>query len=302
MYSCLKMICFVAFLQLALIQDVFGQSGYLDYDYPYYQTGFQSEVTAVADDDPVDTFWAAVQFNAGYLGMQVNGPTERRIIFSIWDDPDKDSNATLIAIGPDTVYFEFGGEGTGINTHVEYMWPTGQPQNFLVTAQLTDSGTSSSYNAYYWLDNEWQFIARIKSPNNKDLILPYSSFLEDFGPDTTQIRKGLYGCQFTMDSSQSNQWNEIIEATTAFTAGDAGCKQTVQGSNFAMQIDGNSTSKTPSGTILFRNPCDHPPIPLPVELKPKNVKTIPMTTIRKCIPCDNRKSSAHVNTFLLEKS
>ena len=44
---------------------------------------FYNEVTAV--DDPVATYYMACGFSRGYFGMQVNSPTERRIIFSVWD-------------------------------------------------------------------------------------------------------------------------------------------------------------------------------------------------------------------------
>ena len=49
-------------------------------------TGFYNEVTAV--DDPVTTYYMACGFARGYFGMQVNSPTERRIIFSVWDAAD----------------------------------------------------------------------------------------------------------------------------------------------------------------------------------------------------------------------
>ena len=38
-----------------------------------------------AVEDPVHTYYMACGFQRGYFGMQVNSPTERRIIFSVWD-------------------------------------------------------------------------------------------------------------------------------------------------------------------------------------------------------------------------
>jgi hypothetical protein len=48
---------------------------------------FYCEVTAV--EEPVTTFYMACGWHRGYFGMQVNSPTERRIIFSVWDSGDE---------------------------------------------------------------------------------------------------------------------------------------------------------------------------------------------------------------------
>ena len=44
---------------------------------------FYCEVTAL--EDPLWTYYMACGWHRGYFGMQVNSPTERRIIFSVWD-------------------------------------------------------------------------------------------------------------------------------------------------------------------------------------------------------------------------
>jgi hypothetical protein len=44
---------------------------------------FYCEVTAL--EDPIWTYYMACGWHRGYFGMQVNSPTERRIIFSVWD-------------------------------------------------------------------------------------------------------------------------------------------------------------------------------------------------------------------------
>ena len=36
-------------------------------------------------EDPLWTYYMACGWHRGYFGMQVNSPTERRIIFSVWD-------------------------------------------------------------------------------------------------------------------------------------------------------------------------------------------------------------------------
>ena len=43
-----------------------------------------SELTVPETLGPLGTFYMANGFGEGYFGMQVNGPSERRVLFSIW--------------------------------------------------------------------------------------------------------------------------------------------------------------------------------------------------------------------------
>src|SRR3569623_780629 len=106
---------------------------------------FYNEVTAV--EDPVATYYMACGFGRGYFGMQVNSPTERRIIFSVWDAASGQSakdrstvsaeNQTqLVAKGPCVEASVFGNEGTGGHSRLVYPWKTGEAQRFAVTALL----------------------------------------------------------------------------------------------------------------------------------------------------------------------
>ena len=90
-------------------------------------TGFYNELTAV--DDPVTTYYMACGFARGYFGMQVNSPTERRIIFSVWDAADgtnakdrttlaADNYTQLVAKGEGVEASVFGDEGTGGHSHL----------------------------------------------------------------------------------------------------------------------------------------------------------------------------------------
>ena len=81
---------------------------------------FYCEVTAVKD--PVSSFYMACGWHRGYFGMQVNSPTERRIIFSVWDSSDEAvdrskvieaNRVKLIGKGEGVYSGEFGSEGTG---------------------------------------------------------------------------------------------------------------------------------------------------------------------------------------------
>ena len=94
---------------------------------------FYNEVTAT--EDPLHTYYMACGFGRGYFGIQVNSPTERRIIFSIWDSGNEavdrtkvadDDRVKLLEKGSGVFTDDFGNEGTGGHSHLVYPWKKGQ--------------------------------------------------------------------------------------------------------------------------------------------------------------------------------
>lgn len=53
------------------------------------------EVKVPEGMDPLYTFYMAIGFYRGYLGIQTNSPTERRVLFSVWDSKDADNDPTI---------------------------------------------------------------------------------------------------------------------------------------------------------------------------------------------------------------
>ncbi len=99
---------------------------------------FYCEVTAV--EDPVTTFYMACGWHRGYFGMQVNSPTERRIIFSVWDSGNEavdrnkvaDENRVKLMDKGEGVYTgDFGNEGTGGHSHLNTCGKPEKPRSFL---------------------------------------------------------------------------------------------------------------------------------------------------------------------------
>ena len=71
-----------------------GPSVHLSFETPKDKNiaWFYSELTVPAGSDAIGSYFMANGFGEGYFGMQVNSPSERRILFSIWspfntDDP-----------------------------------------------------------------------------------------------------------------------------------------------------------------------------------------------------------------------
>ena len=184
-------------------------------------TGFYDEVTAV--DDPVTTYYMATGFARGYFGMQVNSPTERRIIFSVWDAANgtnakdrstvsPDNFTQLVAKGEGVVAEVFGNEGTGGHSHLVYNWKTGTTQKFFVTAK--PEGENTIY-AGYWFHpdkNAWMLIASFRAPKDGLCLRRLYSFSENFGGNNGHLRrKARFGNQWIRLSDGS--WKELTTAT-----------------------------------------------------------------------------------------
>ena len=184
-------------------------------------TGFYNEVTAI--DDPVTTYYMATGFSRGYFGMQVNSPTERRIIFSVWDAANgntandrssvADENQTqLLAKGEGVEASVFGNEGTGGHSHLVYNWKTGSTQRFYVTA--TPEGSSTIYSGYWFHPEkqQWMLIASFRAPKDGGGLKRLYSFSENFGGATGHLRrKALFGPQWIRLAD--GRWQELTVAT-----------------------------------------------------------------------------------------
>lgn len=194
---------------------------------------FYSEITIPAGADMVHSYYMACGFARGYFGIQVNGPTERRVIFSVWDagneavDRNKvaDSNKVqLIAKGTDVVADGFGNEGTGGHSHWVYPWKTGRTYKLMVTA-LTDSASKTTiYTGYFFLPElqKWKIIASFKAPRDGQPLRNLYSFSENFDGVNGQLqRKAFFGNQWIQ--RQNGSWKELTQSTFSYDAtGKAG--------------------------------------------------------------------------------
>ena len=183
---------------------------------------FYNEGTAVLD--PVYTFYMVCGFSRGYFGMQVNGPNERRIIFSVWDagagsDAKDRTNVApedqvqLLGKGEGVVASVFGNEGTGGHSHLVYPWKTGEAQRFLLAAHAFDAA-HTDYSGYYFHPEkkEWMLIASFRAPKDGKLLRGLHSFSENFGGSNGHlVRKARYGPQWIRTSDGA--WSELTEAS-----------------------------------------------------------------------------------------
>ena len=176
-------------------------------------------------DDPVHTYYMACGCLLGYFGMQVNSPTERRIIFSVWDsgaeavDRKKvgdENRVTLMAKGQGVNAGDFGNEGTGGHSHLKYKWRTGEKHRFLVTAQPTND-TFTIFSGYYFHPDQqqWVLISSWRAPKDGGWLRSLYSFSENFVGNNGHLRrKALYGNQWIR--TDGGEWLELTKASFSF--------------------------------------------------------------------------------------
>ncbi|WP_326992000.1 DUF3472 domain-containing protein [Chitinophaga sp. 212800010-3] len=189
---------------------------------------FYTEINVPASADPLNAYYMTNGFWDGYFGIQVNSPTERRVLFSIWsnyntNDPTQipsDYAVTLVKKGSGVTANPFGGEGSGGQSYLKFSWQTGNTYRMLVHAVA--SGTHTIFTAYFYApeNGAWQLIAQWdKSKTNGQLLGGLYSFVENFGSNGNDFFKARYGNQWVRNTSGT--WTELTQASFSTTASDA---------------------------------------------------------------------------------
>lgn len=179
---------------------------------------FYNEVTVRTE--PLWSYYMACGFRRGYFGIQVNSPTERRIIFSVWDSGSEavdrskvkpDDRVQLLAKGEGVYADSFGNEGTGGHSHLIYPWKKDVTYRFLVSAK--PDGTHTIYSAYFYFPEkrQWGLIASFRAPKDGDTLRGLYSFNENFGGANGQLRRlAEFGNQWIR--TEGGQWLELTNA------------------------------------------------------------------------------------------
>jgi hypothetical protein len=205
-----------------------GPSVHLGFRMPEGRTieWFYSELTVPEGKDPIGSFFMANGFGEGYFGIQVNSPTERRILFSVWspyrtDNPrdiPEDQRVVALAKGEGVRTGEFGNEGSGGQSFLIYPWKSGSTYRFLNRAKPDGKG-NTIYTAWFHSPetNRWQLIASFRRPKTDKHLTGVHSFLENFSDRNGWLeRQGHYGNQWARDTGGT--WHTVNEAR--FTGDD----------------------------------------------------------------------------------
>ena len=251
-----------------------GPSVHLGFSVPANTEYFYSEVTVPVGEDPVGTYYMTNGFNVGYTGMQVNAANKRWILFSVWDPPS--GSTTLVAKGNQTIVANFGGEGTGGQSHLICNWRAGSTYRFITRAQPDGQG-NTLFSAWFGSpqgvnacgDNgqggnqaqagvKWHFIATWKYPGASMYQQGVYSFLEGFNPDTGYLdRRANFGNEWAVSSAGT--WTEITSAwydvdPTGYNNQRADFAGGVVGNRFYLRNDGFFTPSVASHQWFNRPP------------------------------------------------
>jgi hypothetical protein len=195
-----------------------GPSVHMGYKVPANTEYFYNEVTVPPGQDKIGSYFMANGFVGGYLGIQVNGAHERRVLFSVWD-ADSGARTTLVNKGADVVDNGFGGEGTGGQSYLVYNWVAGHTYRFLTRARPDGAG-NTDFSAWFLAPekgNQWRLIATWKRPQTTTYHAGVYSFVENFIDTNGYLGRSVrFGNQWARDTA--GKWTEI--ATARFT-GDA---------------------------------------------------------------------------------
>lgn len=223
-----------------------GPSVHLNYDSPKNTNieWFYNEVTVPVGNDVIGSYFMADGFGEGYFGMQVNSPTERHILFSVWspfktDNPEQipeNQKIKMLKKGPNVHTGEFGNEGSGGQSYMLYNWKAGNTYKFLIHAK-PDADNHTSYTTWFFAPeiNKWQLIASFSRPQTSVYLNHLHSFLENFEPEAgMETRKVMFTNQWAVDDK--GNWIELAKAHfTTDNTGNMGYRK-----DYAGGTDGNA--------------------------------------------------------------
>lgn len=209
-----------------------GPSVHLNYQQPENINAewYYNEVTVPKGEDILGSYFMACGFGEGYFGMQVNSPKERHILFSVWspfntDDPKsipESHKIKMLKKGEGVHTGEFGNEGAGGQSYLNYMWKAGSTYKFLLHG-VPGKDSTTIYTAYFFIPeiNKWQLLASFTRPQTKTYLKRFHSFLENFSPAQGDLsRKVLFDNQWIRD--EKGTWTALKSAR--FTTDNTGAK------------------------------------------------------------------------------
>ena len=181
---------------------------------------FYNELTVPAGQDREGSYFMANGFSVGYFGMQVNGPAERRILFSVWspfqtNDPKAIPDSLRIALvrkGDGVHAGTFGDEGAGGQSYLVYPWIAGNTYRFVLGAE-PQADNHTRFTAWFFPPEQgrWLLIASWDRPATYTWLTHLHSFLENFDPEQgDKDRSAYYGNQWIGDSA--GHWTPLTRA------------------------------------------------------------------------------------------
>lgn len=154
-----------------------GYSVWIDTRDRVIADGFSVDLTPLTD--PSHTYYAAMQWDGGYTGLQRGGSRYlHQLQFSVWDSPAGD--AAVVETGVGVECRVFGGEGTGYACELEYPWNTGKTYRFEMREEESGGGSVISLHVTDLEAMQRRFVGTLRYAQRADLR-SFASWGEDFG-------------------------------------------------------------------------------------------------------------------------
>ena len=250
-----------------------GPSVHMNYTLPDEDCEwFYNEITVPVGMDPVGSYFMSNGFDGGYFGMQVNEPTERRVLFSVWSPYETDDPTTIpeeyrvkvMKVGPNVICEDFGGEGSGGKTYLLYNWKAGQTYKFLTRIRPVENGYSE-FTSYFFAPQEgaWRLISQMLRPKTQTYYRRAHSFLENFNSEMGHLpRRAYYNNQWAR--TKAGVWVELTKGRFSVDGtGDEGWRLDFTGGvdeqGFFLQNCGFFNETTKKGEQFNRAAQNNPP-------------------------------------------
>ncbi len=183
----------------------------------------------VVEESVNGSYFMACGWDTGYFGIQqLNNPTNKVVIFSVWD-PTKGNDAKAVKTedrvenlfaGEGVRIKRFGGEGTGGQSMAPFHWRIGETNRFLIRAEVQSDKTAYTAWVFDRTRADWWKLATFRTRTGGRNLRGYYSFVEDFRRDTrsaNEVRRASFGNGWVR--AARSEWVPL--RTARFTASNA---------------------------------------------------------------------------------
>ncbi len=225
--------------------------------------GYSLDLTPLSE--PTGTYYAAIQWDGGYTGLQRGGIRyDRQLQFSVWDAPGFGS-AELIEKASDVVCSPFGSEGTGVTCELNYPWRVGSAYRFEITEEEMNGGSATTLHVTDLATESSRFVGTIRFARRSRLD-GFAMFVEDFAQRaqhclarevrSAAIRRPralLDGAWIALDEGTLSRW--LVDPWNPGTPGCANLAVRDHAAGLELVIGGETTSD-PNGSRYYTIPKD----------------------------------------------
>ncbi len=230
---------------------------------------FYNEVTV--EESVPGSYFMVCGWNGGYFGIQQLGNNDKVAIFSIWDSDENNPSATpqdkrveVLYKADDVKVSRFGGEGSGAKSMTRHDWKIGEPQRFLLQAQI--EGEKTTMTAFIFTNDkkEWKKLATFRAHSRGSPLRGLYSFVEDFrrdGKSAIERRCARFGNGWV--KTTKGEWTALTRAKFTASGATWEAKETIDAgvinSDFYLATGDNTKMSTPLNSTISRPSRDLTP-------------------------------------------